>query len=77
MDISKDQAWKKHVVCLKISYSIYFWMIIIHYLTKVNGRYIKLVKGKMDMGLSENRKWTYCAISSSHGDNNGIIRYII
>jgi hypothetical protein len=46
-------------------------------LTKVNGRYIKLVDGKMDMGLSENRKWTYCAISSSHGDNNGIIRYII
>ena len=78
MDISKDQAWKKHVVCLKIIILyLYFRMFLIHYLTKVNGRYIKLVDGKMDMGLSENRKWTYSAISSSHGDNNGIIRYII
>ena len=51
MDISKDQAWKKHVVCLKRSYSIYFWMIIIQCLTKVNGIYIyiKLVSGQMDM----------------------------
>ena len=26
--------------------------------------------------MSENRKWTYCAISSSHEDSNGIIGYI-